>query len=143
LIDLSRFSGISLQLLSRMSPGNAITTMQLRYAFENGILIPWKRQNPEYFKTAWKLLHSDRGGYIFDPNVGIYDNAAELDFASMYPNIMVKFNVSPETVLCRCCRDSVKRVPVLDYNICEKRKPVLFRRCLSPLSRGGSPLRGL
>jgi DNA polymerase elongation subunit (family B) len=136
LIDLSRFSGISLQLLSRMSPGNAITTMQLRYAFENGILIPWKRQNPEYFKTAWKLLHSDRGGYIFDPNVGIYDNAAELDFASMYPNIMVKFNVSPETVLCRCCRDSVKRVPVLDYNICEKRtglvpkvlKPVIERR---------------
>jgi DNA polymerase elongation subunit (family B) len=136
LIDLSRFSGISLQLLSRMSPGNAITTMQLRYAFENGILIPWKRQNPEYFKTAWKLLYSDRGGYIFDPKVGIYDNAAELDFASMYPNIMVKFNVSPETVLCPCCKDSGQRVPVLDYNICEKRtglvpkvlKPVIERR---------------
>ncbi len=136
LIDLSRFSGIPLQALSQMSPGNAITTMQLRHAYEKGILVPWKRQNPEYFKTAWMLLHSDRGGYIFDSRVGIYEDVAELDFASMYPNIMVRYNISPETVLCRCCRDSEHRVPVLDYNICEKRiglvpevlKPVIERR---------------
>jgi DNA polymerase elongation subunit (family B) len=136
LIDLARFSGVPMQSLSRMSPGNAITTMQLRYAYENKILIPWKRQNPEYFKTAWKLLQSDRGGYIFDPKVGVFDNVAELDFASMYPNIMVKFNISPETVLCSCCNDSDRRVPVLDYHICEKRiglvpevlEPVIERR---------------
>jgi DNA polymerase elongation subunit (family B) len=119
-----------------MSPGKAITTMQLGYACKNNILVPWKRQNPEYFKTAWKLLYSDRGGYIFDPKVGIYENAAELDFASMYPNIMVKFNVSPETVLCRCCKNSKHPVPVLGYHVCEKRiglvpevlKPVVERR---------------
>jgi DNA polymerase elongation subunit (family B) len=137
LVDLSRFSGIPVQQLSRMSPGNAITTMQLRHAYENSILIPWKRQNPEYFKTAWKLLHSDRGGYIFDPKVGIYDDGvAELDFASMYPNIMVRFNVSPETVLCPCCPKSRHKVPVLHYHVCEKRtglvpqvlKPVIERR---------------
>jgi DNA polymerase elongation subunit (family B) len=136
LIDLSRFAGIPMQMLSRMSPGNAITTMQLRYALEKDILVPWKRQSYEYFKTAWKLLYSDHGGYIFDPKVGIYDNVAELDFSSMYPNIMVKYNISPETVLCRCCKDSKHRVPVLDYNLCEKRvglvpmvlKPVIERR---------------
>jgi DNA polymerase elongation subunit (family B) len=136
LVDLTRFAGIPLQMLSRMSPGNAITTMQLRYALEKGILVPWKRQGCEYFKTAWKLLYSDRGGYIFDSKIGIYDNVAELDFASMYPNIMVKHNISPETVLCRCCQDSEHRVPLLDYNVCEKRvglvprvlKPVVERR---------------
>jgi DNA polymerase elongation subunit (family B) len=136
LLDLARFSGIPLQLLSRMSSGNAITTMQLRHAILKNILIPWKKQNPEYFKSAWKLLHSDRGGYIFDPKVGIYDNVAELDFASMYPNIMVEFNISPETVLCPCCKNSNHIVPVLGYNICEKRrglvpevlKPVIERR---------------
>jgi DNA polymerase elongation subunit (family B) len=136
LIDLSRFSGVPMQPLSRMSPGNAITTMQLRYAIVNNILIPWKRQNPEYFKTAWKLLQSDRGGYIFDPKVGVFEDVAELDFASMYPNIMVKYNISPETVLCNCCTDSDRRVPVLDYHICEKRiglvpevlEPVIERR---------------
>jgi DNA polymerase elongation subunit (family B) len=136
LVDLSRFAGIPMQMLSRMSPGNAITTMQLRYAIENNILVPWKRQSYEYFKTAWKLLYSDRGGYIFDPKIGIYDNVAELDFSSMYPNIMVKHNISPETVLCRCCKASEHRVPVLDYNLCEKRvglvpmvlKPVIERR---------------
>ncbi len=136
LVDLSRFSGIPLQQLSRMSPGNAITTMQLRHAVVNNILVPWKRQNPEHFKTAWKLLYSDRGGYIFDPKVGVFEGAIELDFSSMYPNIMVKFNVSPETVLCSCCKSSSHRVPVLNYHICERRtglvpqvlKPVIERR---------------
>ncbi len=49
---------------------------------------------------------------------------------------MVNKNISPETVLCRCCPDSQKRVPFNHYNICEKRtglitsvlKPVIERR---------------
>jgi DNA polymerase elongation subunit (family B) len=132
LLDLSRFAGIPMQMLARMTPGNTITTMQLRYAYEKGILVPWKTQNPEYFKTAWKLLYSDRGGYIFDPQVGIYEDVTELDFSSMYPNIMVKFNISPETVLCRCCKNSKERVPVLGYHICEKRTG-LVPNVLSPV----------
>tara|TARA_B100001964_G_scaffold244835_1_gene328243 strand:+ start:2498 stop:4744 length:2247 start_codon:yes stop_codon:yes gene_type:complete len=136
LVDLSRFAGIPLQMLSRMSPGNAITSMQLRYAIEQDVLVPWKIQSPEYFKTAWKLLLSDHGGYIFDPDVGIHDNVTELDFSSMYPNIMVNYNISPETVLCKCCKNTKQKVPVLGYNICEKRiglvpkvlKPIIKRR---------------
>lgn len=135
LVDLSRFARVPMQMLARMSPGNAITTMQLRYCFENKILIPWKQQNPERFKTAWKLLYSDRGGYIFDPQVGLFDDTAELDFASMYPNIMVRYNVSPETLLCRCCRRTrPNRVPVLDYHTCE-RHVGLVPKVLEPLIR--------
>lgn len=132
LIELSRLSSIPLQHLSRVSPGNAITAMQLRYAVENSILVPWKRQNPEYFKSAGKLLLADRGGFIYEPEVGLHGNAAELDFASLFPNIMRKYNISPETVLCRCCHDSGKRVPVLDYHICEH-KTGLVPMVIAPL----------
>ncbi len=136
LIDLSRFSGIPPQRLARMTPGNAVTAIQLRRALENNILIPWKRQGCEYFKTARRLLKADRGGYIFEPRVGVFEDVAELDFASMYPGIMVRYNISPETVLCGCCREGGDRVPGIGYHVCRRRmglvpltlKPLIQRR---------------
>ncbi len=121
LIDLSRMSGIPVQALSRLSPGSAISAMQVNRALKEGYLILWKKNVPEDFKTAQKLIVADRGGLIFEPVVGIHDGVVEVDFTSLYPNIMAKFNLSPETVLCDCCPDSAERVPELLYNVCEKR----------------------
>ncbi|MCA9875414.1 MAG: hypothetical protein KC441_17205, partial [Anaerolineales bacterium] len=39
---------------------------------------------------------------------------------SMYPAIMVQFNVSPETVGCACCPDN--RVPEIGYSVCRQRR---------------------
>jgi DNA polymerase II len=41
----------------------------------------------------------------------------------MYPSLMVTRNISPETVLCSCCRNSA--VPETGYNICEKRRGLI------------------
>jgi DNA polymerase elongation subunit (family B) len=120
--------------MARTSPGTAITSMQLDRAFQEGILIPWRKGEPEHFKTAWDLLVSDKGGLVFQPKLGIFEDVAEIDFASMYPTIMAIHNISPETVLCRCCENH--KVPEANYSICEKRegivprtlKPILERR---------------
>lgn len=136
LIDISRITGIPLQECSRLSPGSAITALQVNYALKNNIIIPWKRYNAEYWKTAEELLKADRGALVLEPKVGIHENVYELDFSSMFPNIMTKHNISPETVLCDCCPDSSKRVPFIGYNICEKHiglvpmvlKPLIERR---------------
>jgi DNA polymerase elongation subunit (family B) len=37
------------------------------------------------------------GAFVKDPVPGIYDHVACLDFASLYPNTMAQFNISPET----------------------------------------------
>ncbi|MEE9151228.1 MAG: DNA polymerase domain-containing protein [Thermoplasmata archaeon] len=136
LIDLSRLSCIPVQDLSRLSPGSAISAMQVNFAIKDGYLILWKKNIPEEFKTAEELIVADRGGLIFEPVVGIHDGVVEVDFTSLYPNIMAKYNLSPETVLCDCCPDSKRRVPELLYNVCEKRiglipkvvKPLVQRR---------------
>jgi DNA polymerase elongation subunit (family B) len=60
----------------------------------------------------------------------------EVDFTSLYPNIMVRFNISPETLMCDCCPDPSRRVPVLGYRTCDRHlgliprvlKPVVERR---------------
>ncbi len=136
LIDISRCSNIPLQLLSRLGPGTAISQIQVNKAMEKGFLIPWKKNMPETWKTAMSLLASDRGGLIFEPYVGLHEDIVELDFSSLYPNIMLRHNISPETMLCDCCPDSPNRVPQLGYHICirceglipEVLKPILFRR---------------
>ncbi|MBS3905922.1 MAG: hypothetical protein KGZ49_02690, partial [Syntrophaceae bacterium] len=99
-IELARLAKIPVQRMARTSPGTAITSMQLDRAFQEGILIPWRKGEPEQFKTAWDLLIADKGGLVFQPKLGIFEEVAEIDFASMYPTIMAIHNISPETVLC-------------------------------------------
>jgi len=133
-IELARLAKIPVQRMARTSPGTAITSMQLDRAFQEGILVPWRKGEPEKFKTAWDLLVSDKGGLVYQPKLGIFEDVAEIDFASMYPTIMAVHNISPETVLCSCCENH--RVPEALYTICEKRegivpktlKPILMRR---------------
>lgn len=136
LTDLSRMSCIPLQELARLSPGSAISAMEVNQALRDGCVVMWKKNLPECFKTAEELVLADRGGFIYEPVVGIHDRVLEVDFTSLYPNIMVRFNISPETIMCRCCQEPARRVPVLGYGICDRRvgliprvlRPVVERR---------------
>jgi DNA polymerase elongation subunit (family B) len=121
LIEVSRTCRVPLHRAARASIGTIMSSLQLYQAVKDDILIPWKKRVPETFKSAWELLVADRGGFIFEPKVGIHDCVGEIDFASMYPTLMATRNISAETVLCGCCPNSKLRVPELGYNICEKR----------------------
>jgi DNA polymerase-2 len=105
LVQIARLGQIPLQQAARASPGTLITSMQLARAVADGILIPWRKADPERFKSAGELLTVDKGGLVFMPPIGLFFNVAELDFASMYPSIMATHNISPETVNCRCCAE--------------------------------------
>jgi len=132
-IELARLAKIPIQRMARTSPGTAITSMQLDRAFQEGILIPWRKGEPERFKTAWDLLVADKGGLVFQPKLGIFEDVAEIDFASMYPTIMAIHNISPETVFCRCCENH--KVPEAGYTLCEKREGIVPRTLRPILKR--------
>ncbi|MGA7104143.1 MAG: DNA polymerase domain-containing protein [Candidatus Deferrimicrobiaceae bacterium] len=110
LIELSRLSGIPLQRMARSSPGTAISAMQIAAALSRGILVPYKKREPEGFKTGAGLVETDKGGLTYLPRPGLHGNVGELDFASMYPSLMDRYNISPETVNCRCCAPPTGRV---------------------------------
>lgn len=108
IIDLARVSNVPIQDIARLGAGTALTAIQIDLAASQGRLVPWKKNVPETWKTAHDLLLADRGGYIYEPRVGLHEDVVEYDFASLYPNIMVNHNISPESVCCSCCsRDSV------------------------------------
>ena len=125
ILDIARCSNIPVQMLSRLGPGTAISQIEVNVAMAKGYLIPWKKNMPENWKTAEELLIADRGGLVLEPVVGLHEDVIELDYASLYPNIMVLHNISPETMLCLCCPDSTNRVPQLGYHICRRQKGLL------------------
>ena len=106
LFELARHSRQSPQDISRLSPGSVISAIQIRTAMEDGVLVPWKKNRPEDTKTAWELMMADRGGLYLDSKPGIYTDVVELDFASLFPNIIATRNISPETLNCACCQPS-------------------------------------
>ena len=103
LIEVSRMSGIPLQDLSRLSPGSAISAIQIRQSMEDGILVPWKKNRAEDVKNGRDLLLADRGGLYLDPVPGVHRDVFELDFTSLFPSIIATRNISPETMNCSCC----------------------------------------
>jgi DNA polymerase II len=133
LIEQARVAKVDLQRMARTTTGTGITSMQLETACRDGLLIPYRKQEPEAFKTALELLQTDQGGLVFAPIIGYHEQVGELDFSSMYPSIMVRFNISPETANCRCCRDDpAARVPEIGHHICRDRQG-LVPRTLAPL----------
>ena len=70
LVQISRLGQMPLQRAARASPGTLITSMQLARATADGILIPWRKGEPERFKTAGELLTIDKGGLTFMPPIG-------------------------------------------------------------------------
>lgn len=135
LFELARITSAPVQKVARLSPGASITSLYLYTAYSLGYPVPYKHNMVEDFKTARLLLDADKGGMIYEPVTGFHRHVAEIDFVSLYPNIMVNYNLSPETILCRCCPDN-KSIPVTGYHVCREKtgiiprvlKPVLARR---------------
>lgn len=97
-LEQARVTGMPVQEMARRSPGAGITAMQMITALRRGVLVPHTKQQAERPKSARTLLRADRGGLVFQPVIGLHRDVVEIDFVSMYPSIIARFNISPETV---------------------------------------------
>ena len=120
-IEIARTCRVPLHTAARFSIGSSMSSMQIYQAIKDDILVPRNKRIPEAFKSAFDLLVGDRGGFVFEPRLGAHDSVGELDFSSMYPSSNGKYNISAETVLCKCCPNSPIRIPELNYHICTRR----------------------
>ncbi|MGM0469758.1 MAG: DNA polymerase domain-containing protein [Promethearchaeati archaeon] len=136
-IEVARVSRVPLQRLCRITIGGALQSIQYYYAYKLDHLIPPFKKSPEDFSTAMNLIKSDRGGHIFEPMIGVFDHVAELDFSSMYPSLMANYNISSETINCKCCKEDGTgiKVPGLDFHICSKREGIIAKSISLPLNK--------
>ena len=98
ILEQARVTGLGVQEMARKSPGAGITAMQMLTALRNDVMVPVQKQQVEGTKTLAELIRADHGGLIYQPLIGLHSHVAQIDFSSMYPAIMVKHNISPETV---------------------------------------------
>lgn len=131
LVELARTTLQPLQQVARTSSGTGISSMQVAEAYRRGWLIPFRKRQPEDFKTALELVRADKGGLTFQPEPGLYEHVLELDFASMYPSLMVKYNLSAETVGRPCPQCLAGQnggpavIPEIGYPVCQCRKGIV------------------
>jgi DNA polymerase elongation subunit (family B) len=64
-------------------------TIIYRKLHENKIVVPFIEDK---VKTHYP------GGYVKDPHVGIHENLVSFDLNSLYPSIIMQYNMSPETI---------------------------------------------
>ncbi|MGP6294164.1 type B DNA-directed DNA polymerase [Caldiplasma sukawensis] len=98
LIETSRVSFLPPEKIASITSGSAVSALEEAYAIRHGILIPWHKDDHEMEKTAQFLSLWDAGGSVLEPEPGIYSDVYEIDFSSMYPSIIVNYNISPETL---------------------------------------------
>ncbi|ABL77802.1 DNA-directed DNA polymerase [Thermofilum pendens] len=87
-IQLSSLVGLPLDQVFAASVGNRVEWFLIRQAFVFNELVPNSRERGE---------ETYKGAIVLKPKPGVHKKIAVLDFSSMYPNIMIKYNISPDT----------------------------------------------
>ncbi|HUK85824.1 MAG TPA: DNA polymerase domain-containing protein, partial [Candidatus Acidoferrum sp.] len=87
-MELSSLVSLPLDHVMTAAVGFRVEWFLIKQTSKIGELIPRRIEQP-YRPYA--------GGLVLNPKPGLHDNIAVLDFKSMYPNIMIRYNLSPDT----------------------------------------------
>jgi DNA polymerase elongation subunit (family B) len=96
-VERSRFTYASPGLAAKWAAGRTIDSRQCLEALKRRVLIH-ERDFTVNVTTALETHMRDKGGFTLSPQVGLHTDVAELDYESMYPNIILRENLSYETL---------------------------------------------
>lgn len=114
-VELAKLIGQSVWDVSRSSTGNLVEWYMLRVAYERNELAPNRPSDEEYKR---RLRTTYLGGYVKEPERGLWENIIYLDFRSLYPSIIVTHNVSPDTLERKGCQN-YDVAPIVGYKFCK------------------------
>ncbi len=98
-IGISRICGLSLQDVLNGGETQRIEHYLLREFNKNGYIFPLKPSQEEMVKRDKQRKVGLKGGFVLDPEPGMHENVAALDFKSMYPSLIRTFNICPTTLI--------------------------------------------
>jgi DNA polymerase I len=133
-IQLSSLVGLPLDQVFAASVGNRVEWFLIRQAYRFNELVPNVKERRE---------ETYQGAIVLKPKPGIHKNIAVLDFSSMYPNVMIKYNVSPDTYVPPdedVPRDMVWVAPEVGHRF-RKEPPGFYRVVLESLIRARKEIR--
>src|SRR5256712_6643057 len=89
-IQISALSGLPPDQVIAAAVGFRVDNYLMMETHNLGQLIPPRTEQP---------IIPYKGAIVLEPRVGLHDNVASLDFSSMYPSLMIKYNISPDTLV--------------------------------------------
>ncbi|MGA2682842.1 MAG: DNA polymerase domain-containing protein [Candidatus Bathyarchaeia archaeon] len=89
-MQLSSLVSLPLDHVMTAAVGFRVEWFLIKQTRKIGELVPRRIEQP---------YHPYAGGLVLQPKPGLHDDIAVLDFKSMYPNIMIRYNLSPDTYL--------------------------------------------
>lgn len=95
IIELSRLVNEPMYETSRSSYSSLVENYLINRAGEFNEEIPHR---PASEDVMIRTRTSFTGGYVHEPKAGIYENIAVLDFRSLYPSIIVSYNIGPSSL---------------------------------------------
>ncbi len=89
-LQLSWLSALPLDQALAAAVGFRVDSYMMMEAHKQGQLVPPRTERP---------IIPYKGAIVLQPEPGLYENVAALDFSSMYPSLMIKYNISPDTLV--------------------------------------------
>ncbi|MFX0163569.1 MAG: DNA-directed DNA polymerase, partial [Candidatus Hodarchaeota archaeon] len=89
-LQMASIIGMPVDQVMSASTGARVEQYLMHQAFKRKELIPNAKQRKHVPYV---------GGLVLKPEPGLHDNVAVFDFSSMYPNIMIQYNISPDTYI--------------------------------------------
>jgi len=116
-IQISALSGLPPDQVIAAAVGFRVDNYLMMETHNLGQLIPGRTEQP---------IISYKGAIVLEPKVGLHDSVAGLDFSSMYPSLMIKYNISPDTLITGKKNDDVFEVPEVKHRF--RKNPSGFYR---------------
>jgi DNA polymerase elongation subunit (family B) len=98
LIERARFGFLPLTMTARYGMNRLVDSRNCYELIQRGFVLPDSTNNRERIRTLDEIIAKDKGGMIFSPKIGLHENVAVLDYENEYANLILKHNLSYETV---------------------------------------------
>jgi len=133
-MQLSSVVGLPLDQVLAAAVGFRVEWHLMRHAYLDGELAPNRveRRHIPY-----------KGGLVLKPKMGIHENVIVYDFSALYPNLMIRYNISPDTYVPpeeEVPSDKVYIAPEVNHRFL-KDPPGLYKRALTKLLEAREEIR--
>src|SRR5438128_3738436 len=116
-IQISALSGLPPDQVIAAAVGFRVDNYLMMETHNLGQLTPPRTEQP---------IIPYKGAIVLEPKVGLHDSVAGLDFSSMYPSLMIKYNISPDTLITGKKNEDVFEVPEVKHRF--RKNPSGFYR---------------
>jgi DNA polymerase elongation subunit (family B) len=114
LIERARFGFLPLGIAARYGINRLIDSRNCYTLIQKGFVIPTSHSRAhEPIRTLEEIKAKDKAGMIFSPSVGLHENVVVLDYENEYANLILKNNLSPETISGSSNQDINRKEPGL------------------------------